>query len=68
MGSPPFRECLWQSHAVSADLADVGLVQQSVDGVGGYRLQTDVLDNDQFGARRPGEGFADGVVGAVPAQ
>ena len=46
----------------------VGGVDEAVEpfgGVGGHRQQSDVVDDDDVGAHDPGDGFGDGVVGAV---
>ena len=48
----------------------VGGVDESVEtfgGIGRHRQQAYVIDHDQFGAEDFADRFADGVVGAVPA-
>ena len=49
----------------------VGGVDEAVEALGGVLgdgQQPDVVDHDQVGSQDPGDGFADGVVGAVAAE
>ena len=49
----------------------IGGVDQAVEALGGVlgdREQPDVVDHGQVGAQDPGDGFADGVIGAVAAE
>ena len=50
--------------------AFVGGVDDAEERFGGFegnRQHADVIDHDQIGADQPGDGFGDGVVGAVAA-